>query len=61
MKGYMSLPVGLGGNCSIRDIICYMKEQAGSSSDLLFGSIPLRNGEPDTLANISWFKLLIIK
>ena len=33
-----------------------MKRVMGSSSLLQFGAVPERGGEPDTLADISWYK-----
>ncbi len=54
--GYKLLPVGSGESYSIREIISFLKEKIGSNSELLFGSVPPRNGEPDTLADTSWFK-----
>lgn len=57
-KGYMSLPVGSGENHSIREIITFMKDEMGSFSKLNFGAIPTRSGEPDTLADIKWYREL---
>ena len=54
-KGYKILPVGSGEQHSIREIINYMKEKSGSASELKFGAIPSRAGEPDTLADTSWY------
>ena len=52
---YNLLPVGSGENHSIREIVEYLKEQTGSSSELIFGAYPDREGgEPDTLADMSW-------
>ena len=52
---YNLLPVGSGENHSIREIVEYLKEQTGSSSELIFGAYPDRKGgEPDTLADMSW-------
>lgn len=56
VKGYLSLPVGTGESHSIKDILSYMKSIVGSRSELLFGAIPERNGEPETKADISWYK-----
>ncbi len=53
---YNLLPVGTGENHSIREIVEYLKEQTGSSSELVFGACPDREGgEPDTLADMSWY------
>ncbi len=52
---YNRLPVGTGENHSIREIVEFLKEQTGSSSELIFGAYPDREGgEPDTLADMSW-------
>ena len=54
--GYQVLPIGSGESHSIREIITYMKGQIGSESELKFGAIESRDNEPDTLANIEWYK-----
>ncbi len=56
VKGYCVLPVGSGESHSIREILQYMKFKSESLSELRFGKIPARNGEPDTQANIEWYK-----
>lgn len=56
VKGYQVLPVGSGEQHSIREIVTYMKQIMHSNSDLQFGKIADRLGEPDTLADISWLK-----
>lgn len=53
---YMSLPIGSGENHSIIKILEFMKQEMNSESELLFGAIPSREGELDTLADISWYK-----
>ena len=58
LKGYKALQVGTGEQHSIRTMIEYMKEQLHSSSELLFGAIPNRIGEPDTMSDITWLKEL---
>lgn len=55
-QGFMSLPVGTGESHSIREIVTFMKKEMNSSSNLLFGAIPTRKFEPNTLANIDWYK-----
>ena len=53
---YNLIPVGTGENHSIREIVEFLKEQTGSSSELVFGARPDREGgEPDTLADMSWY------
>ena len=56
IKGYQALSVGSGEQHSIREIVTYMKQIMHSDSDLQFGKIADRLGEPDTLADISWLK-----
>lgn len=56
IKGYRVLPIGSGEQHSIIEIVEYMKEIMKSSSELKFGAVPARRSEPDTLADISWYK-----
>ena len=58
MKGYHDLPVGSGECHCIRDIVSYMKEMMLSASFLDFGAVESRIDEPNTLANIEWFKAI---
>ena len=54
--GYRVLPLGTGEQHSIKEIVCYMKNYVASKSRLLFGAIPDRINEPNTIANIDWMK-----
>lgn len=56
VKGYKNLPVGTGQSYSIREIIEFMKDILESNSELRFGAIPCREGEPNTCADTSWYK-----
>jgi CDP-paratose synthetase len=56
IDGFVSLPIGSGENHSIREIVEYMKKTINSTSELIFGAVKSRPGEPDTLANIDWYK-----
>lgn len=56
ISGYAVLPVGSGEAHSIREILCYMKKTMDSNSYLAFGEIPCRENEPETKADISWYK-----
>ena len=56
VKGYKVLPIGSGEQHSIAEIVGYMKEKMNSDSELKFGAIPSRDREPDTIADISWYK-----
>ena len=61
IHGFKSLPVGTGENHSIREIVEFLHKETGSSSRLEFGALEQRKNEPDTLANISWYKEAGIK
>ncbi len=52
--GYRDLPIGSGESHSIREMVTFMKDNLGSDSALNFGAVESREGEPDTLADISW-------
>lgn len=54
--GYKALPVGIGENHSIREIVGYMADSCGSKSEIIFGKVESRVGEPDTLADVSWYE-----
>lgn len=54
--GYQSLALGSGQQHSIREIVTHMKEVSGSVSELHFGAVRMRRGEPDTLADNSWLE-----
>ena len=56
LKNYMSLSIGSGENHSIVEIMEFLKSEIGSESELKFGDIISREGEPDTLADVSWYK-----
>lgn len=51
--GCLAIPVGTGEAPSIREIILYVHGLLHSRSELLFGAIPIRSGEPDCVADIS--------
>lgn len=56
INGYYDLPVGSGESKSIIEIIEFMKDKTGSDSTLDFGAVSIREGEPDTCADISWLR-----
>ena len=56
LNHYMSLPIGSGESHSIIEILEFLKKEMDSESELLFGDIPSRIGEPNTQANISWYR-----
>ncbi len=55
-KGYHSISVGTGDAPTIREIIEYVHELLSSESELLFGAIPMREDEPDCVADIDAMK-----
>ena len=56
LVGYMLLPIGSGEQHSIVEILAYMKKKMQSSSILHFGAKESRKIEPDTVADIKWYK-----
>ncbi len=54
-SGYNVLPVGTGEQHSIKEVVEFMKKEIGSNSEVKFGALPDREGEPDTLADIGWY------
>lgn len=55
-SGYTKLPFGTGEQLSVKAIVENMKTILGSKSVLKFGVIKSRNIEPNTVADISWYK-----
>lgn len=55
VQGFKILPIGSGEQHSIREILEFMRKEMNSSSILNFGAVPSRNGEPSTIADISWY------
>ena len=49
--GLYDIPLGTGKGVSIRELITYLKEIIGSESELCFGAIEKRKGEPDSVAD----------
>lgn len=58
LKGYYDIPVGTGEGHTIREIAQYLHSKLNSSSSLLFGAVPMRKNEPDSIANISLLEKL---
>ncbi len=52
-KGYFDIPVGTGVAPTIREIVEYIHQETNSSSKINYGAIPMRDGEPDCIANIN--------
>lgn len=53
ITGYKIIPVGTGEAPTICEIMRYIHELLHSRSELQFGMIPMRAGEPDCVADIS--------
>lgn len=49
--GFHNVPLGTGNGVSIKELITYLKEITGSESELCFGAIEKRKGEPDSVAD----------
>lgn len=52
-KGYNEIPVGTGEAPSIREIVEFVHYTANSKSRVYFGAIPMRENEPDCMADMS--------
>ena len=50
-QGRVNIPLGTGEGISIREAIIYLKEVTNSDSELVFGAIPSRKVEPDSIAD----------
>lgn len=50
-KRYADIPLGTGEAPSIREVIEYLYDLTGSHPRLLFGEVPMRLNEPDTVAD----------
>ena len=55
-KGYHQFCLGYGEAHSIRETVEYMKNVIQSNSKLHFGALPMRRGEQDSVADVSWLK-----
>lgn len=48
---YAEIPVGTGEAPTIMEVVEYLCQITGSHSKLLFGAVPMRENEPDTMAD----------
>ena len=48
IEGYIDVPMGSGEDPKVREVVEFLKEHTHSSSELLWGEIPLRKDEPMT-------------
>lgn len=53
LKGYYDIPVGTGEGHSVRETVELLHQQIKSHSRLFFGAVPMRQNEPDCIADIS--------
>ncbi len=51
-SGYHDIPLGTGDAPTICEITDYMKMVCDSQSDLMYGAVPMRPGEPDSVADV---------
>lgn len=58
LKGYCDIPVGTGEGHTVKEIAEYLQSELNSSSRLLFGAVPMRKNEPDSIADISLLEKL---
>ena len=56
INGYHDVPMGTGEVPTIRELADYLKEVCDSSSNLMYGAIPMRIGEPDSVVDIEKMK-----
>lgn len=49
---YLDIPLGTGEGPMIKEVIQYLAQLINSSSRLLFGEVPNRKNEPDSIADI---------
>ncbi len=48
---YVDIPLGAGEAPTIREVVEYLHKLTGSQSKLLFGKVPMRCNEPNTIAD----------
>lgn len=51
VRGFHDVPLGTGADPTIREVVEYLKEITESDSELMFGAVPMRAGEPDSKAD----------
>lgn len=59
--GYHDIPLGTGDAPTIREITDYLKRACSSQSDLMYGAIPMRPGELDSVADVELMRRYGIK
>lgn len=58
LQGFQVLPVGSGNAPQIYEVINYLRDLLKSNSELQFGAVPMRAGEPDCVADMSVLRTL---
>lgn len=58
LQGYYDIPVGSGEGHAIRETVEMLHNELQSSSKLLFGAVPMRKNEPNSIADITFLKQL---
>ena len=58
IEGYNEIPVGTGVAPTISEIVDYIWEKTGCRSDVCKGAIPMRNNEPDCVADTTILRSL---
>lgn len=53
-EGYYDVPLGTGEKHTIKEMVYFLYKEIRSESKLLWGGIPLRRGEPDCIADMSF-------
>lgn len=61
LQGFCEVPVGSGKTATIREILEYIHRILDSDSELYFGAIPMRQNEPNCIADITWLESMGFK
>lgn len=59
--GYYNIPLGTGEGPTIREVVEYLHTELRSNSQLCFGAVPMREYEPDSVADMETMKNFGIK
>ncbi len=50
-KGYLEIPVGTGVAPTVYEIVRFICDETNSTSEVIFGAVPMRPDEPDCIAD----------
>ncbi len=53
LKGYNSIPIGTSIAPAVSELIDFIREETGNKSEVIKGAVPMREYEPDCIADIS--------